>query len=422
MNQKEIIELFQNSDSPDQRRHAAELLASAPDFDALSAEVLVNGLKDKDIGVRDLVFRILQSRDIEHLKLINQFVVHLIADENIEIRNLCAEILKLTGVYSPEVFLQYLHHSDIHIRQFAVDICSAVESDLILFELKCLLAKEESTNVRASLIEALGNFKDTEAETLLINQFNQEIDLKPVVIDALAKFGTSKSEEFIISILESDTDEFIKIACLDALSSFSSNEMLLDKLLTNMYHFPKPIRSMVLMAIVLISERINKTIEYDEKFQEIAKAALSEEDEMIIYSGLRVLGTNISDTEIPILASVILRESTLIMHTVLEILVTMKREDFLTILLKEIINQTYNQGSIQNLISLLPEAILKYNAPHSVRLFQKVLFDLLIEELIDPSVNNLESIQSLDCSNFKILTELNSDTIPDEIREFTQYL
>lgn len=421
MNHKEVIELFKNSEFPDQRRQAAELIASAEDFDAQSAETLVNGLKDADIGVRDSVFRILQSRDSEHSKLINQFVVHLIKDNNIEIRNLCAEILKLTGIHSPEVFSEYLRHSDVHIRQFTVDICSAVKSDLILSELKNMLLLDDSTNVRASIIEALGNFKDREAEELLINQFNTETDLKPVIIDSLAKFGTAKSEDFILSIFDSDIDDLLKTACLDALASFTTNEKILARLLKNIELVPETIRTIVLMAIVLISERIGKEIDYDENFKNIARAALLEEDELIIYSGLKVLGTSLSSDEIPILATVVLRESAPIMITVLDILIAMNEEEFLKELLKEIINQSYNQGSIQNLISLLPSTILKYEAPQPIRIFQKVLLDLVLSDLIDPSVNNLESIQALNPNNFKLWMVQNNDKIPDEIREFAEY-
>ena len=195
MNQLELKELFIGSQAPDQRRNAAEVLASNSDFDSDSAELLVNALSDEDIGVRDTVFRLLQSRTNHQAKLVNEYLVKLILDNDIEIRNLAAEILKITGIYSPELLIPYLNIEDIHIRQFTVDICSAINDNLILEELKKLFTVEKVTNVKTSLIEALGNFHDEEAEALLIQQFNIESDLKPVIIDALAKYQTTVSEE-----------------------------------------------------------------------------------------------------------------------------------------------------------------------------------------------------------------------------------
>ncbi len=417
MNQLELIELFIGSQAPDQRRNAAEVLASNSDFDSDSAELLVNALSDEDIGVRDTVFRLLQSRTNHQAKLVNEYLVKLILDNDIEIRNLAAEILKITGIYSPELLIPYLNIEDIHIRQFTVDICSAINDNLILEELKKLFTVEKVTNVKTSLIEALGNFHDEEAEALLIQQFNIESDLKPVIIDALAKYQTTVSEEFIIKVLKSDDDVFIRIACLDALSAFSMNEEIIEFLKHVIFVFPEQIQMLVLKSIVLISERIGHPIDYDTSFYPIAAEALKDDDDMTVYSGIKVLWLHIGEQHIPDLAFAILRESPIIMRTALELILILNNEDILRLLVNNIIDKSYNQGSIQNLLSLLPSALSILNSTESSINFQNVLFELMLSYTIEPSVHNIDSIMALDPLNFKILIKKHYDELPEEVKQ-----
>lgn len=416
MNQLELIELFISSKAPDQRRNAAEMLAMCEDFDSDSAELLVNALSDDDIGVRDTIFRILQSRTNHQAKLINEYLVKLILNTDIEIRNLAAEILKITGIYSPELLIPYLYLDDIHIRQFTVDICSAINDHLILEELKKLFITENVTNVKTSIIEALGNFHDKEAEALLIRQFSLESDLKPVIIDAIAKYQTSISEEFIIKVLKSDDDVFIKIACLDALSAFSMNEEIVDFLKTVIFVFPTPIQILVLKSIVLISERIGHTMEFESSFYSIAAEALRDDDDMTVYAGIKVLWLNIAPKHIPDLALAVLRESVIIMKTVLELILLLNNEEILRLLINKIIEQSYNQGSIQNLLSLLPSALSIFNSSQSSILFQNTLFELMLMYKIEPSEHNIDSIMALDSSNFRKLTMEHHNELPEEIK------
>lgn len=416
MNQLELIELFISSKAPDQRRNAAEMLAMCEDFDSDSAELLVNALSDDDIGVRDTIFRILQSRTNHQAKLINEYLVKLILNTDIEIRNLAAEILKITGIFSPELLIPYLYFDDIHIRQFTVDICSAINDHLILEELKKLFITENVTNVKTSIIEALGNFHDKEAEALLIRQFSLESDLKPVIIDAIAKYQTSISEEFIIKVLKSDDDVFIKIACLDALSAFSMNEEIVDFLKTVIFVFPTPIQILVLKSIVLISERIGHTMEFESSFYSIAAEALRDDDDMTVYAGIKVLWLNISPKHIPDLALAVLRESVIIMKTVLELILLLNNEEILRLLINKIIEQSYNQGSIQNLLSLLPSALSIFNSSQSSILFQNTLFELMLMYKIEPSEHNIDSIMALDSSNFRKLIMEHQNELPEEIK------
>lgn len=417
MTQEKIREIFISNPDPDARRNAAELLSNSPVFDDLTAELLVLGLKDEDIGVRDLIFRILQSRTGNDALLINKHLIPYIADTNIEIRNLSAELLKVTGVYDPSIIVPFFHSPDIHVRQFAVEICFAFSSDVIVKELKQMLPCEEISNVRASIIEAMGNFRDEEVEEILIRQFAVENDLKPVVIDSLAKFGTEKAESFIISVLDSDQDVFIKIACLDALSSFSQSRDLLFKLMKELLEFPESIRTMVLKSIVLISERIQIQIEINENMFSIARLALLEDDEKSVYAGLRVLNADLQLTDIPHLASAILSESNLILATTLEILLNLRAEKFIKDLFVEIVTQSYSQGSVQNIFSLLPEAISGECDSEAVQILQNVLFELLINEQIEPSVPNIDSLQSLDYKNFRLLIAQNLHRIPEEMHD-----
>lgn len=416
MNQLELIELFISSKAPDQRRNAAEMLAMCEDFDSDSAELLVNALSDDDIGVRDTIFRILQSRTNHQAKLINEYLVKLILNTDIEIRNLAAEILKITGIYSPELLIPYLYLDDIHIRQFTVDICSAINDHLILEELKKLFITENVTNVKTSIIEALGNFHDKEAEALLIRQFSLESDLKPVIIDAIAKYQTSISEEFIIKVLKSDDDVFIKIACLDALSAFSMNEEIVDFLKTVIFVFPTPIQILVLKSIVLISERIGHKMEFDSSLYSIAAEALKDDDDMTVYAGIKVLWLNISPQHIPDLALAVLRESVIIMKTVFELILLLNNEEILRLLINRIIEQSYNQGSIQNLLSLLPSALSIFNSSQSSILFQNTLFELMLMYKIEPSEHNIDSIMALDSSNFRKLIMEHHNELPEEIK------
>lgn len=91
------------------------------------------------------------------------------------------------------------------------------------------------------------------------------------------------------------------------------------------------------------------------------------------------------------------------MRTALELILILNNEDILRLLVNNIIDKSYNQGSIQNLLSLLPSALSILNSTRSSINFQNVLFELMLSYTIEPSVHNIDSIMALDPLNFKIL-------------------
>jgi HEAT repeat protein len=413
MNQEELLYLFKNHSDANIRRHSAEQIAMLTELNLEILSVFVDGLLDSDSGVRDVVFRTLISQENELASYITNSIVSNIASDDIQLRNICGEILKRTGKYSPESFLKYLEDNDQHTRQFAVDVCANIDSPCIREKLAGMIY-DDSTNVRASVYEALGILNIKESIASLIARYEYEDDLKPLIIDTLGKYEDEIAEKFILDLLKIDDDIFIKLACLDSLSTFSKSEKIIDALLNDISQYPESIQSFLLKTIVFILERLNKELPNNDGIMDIAVNALHEDDENVIYSALKIIGAKMEAEHIPLYADIILKEIPLILYTFIANLLSMNDSDFTRKLLDELIKDSYHTGSVQNLLSLLPKGLSHRNEDESVCNLQEMLFLYLIEEKIAPLVSNIESIELINKANYQRLLLKYQAKLPDE--------
>ncbi|MGA2297112.1 MAG: HEAT repeat domain-containing protein [FCB group bacterium] len=302
-----IDNLLYHTDSSIRRNAAIKL----SDFEFVEEKIinaLVLGLKDSDRGVRDVCTRALSNPLTEFAGRYAEMVSPLIADKNIETRNLAAEIMKVIGEKSTNAILPYTKFNDADVRQFAVEIIGAIRNGDEWYHLIDML-NDENPNVRNAVIEALGNMGIEDTVGILIGMYEDEDELKPTIIESLGKIGGSNALDFLSGILSAENDILIKMAVIDSLASIGDNLGICEVLLDEIQSVVPELQVYLLKTICTIANRLGKVIVFPGELRYIAQRALYEEDIELRNAGLVALGNKYTINDIEALIKEVSRNN-----------------------------------------------------------------------------------------------------------------
>ena len=353
MNKFDLINELNNNSEASVRRNSALELIDMQAFDEESVKALVKGITDSDRGVRDVCSRALSEPNEGASLLYASLISPLICHQNIEIRNLAAELLIKIGEPSLAGIQIYFHHTNKDIRQFAIEITGKIgtnyiggravnsqelnnevlESDygntneyqysetelaiepqsvinfLSLYQSLIELLKDDSENVRNAAIEALGNLRVIESIGILIDMYYEDNELRPTIIEALGKIGEQKSVDFLFHLMCTGEDIFIKTACIDALALCGNDIEICSTLMEELANTQKELQVILLKTIYAIANRINIDLELRDELRYIAYNALADEDIDFRFAGLVALGHSYNLNDIESLINEIVRRN-----------------------------------------------------------------------------------------------------------------
>ncbi|MBX3044812.1 MAG: HEAT repeat domain-containing protein [Candidatus Kapabacteria bacterium] len=305
-----LKQLLDNRDADEFLRNASEL---DPSFweagDKL--KILTDAITLDNRGLKDFVYRILLSLDDESKSYASGFLVKHLYDKNLELRNLVADLLMKFGTNANEYLLPLLEDIDVDVQKFASDILGFSGTDKEIPNLVNLLNAKDM-NVFTSAIESIGRIYERHSEQIglgdlmidkLTNIYNhQNYDTQPVIIEAIAKIGGDRAVDFLIYIIKTEEDLFLKTNAIDGLSICGNSEEICVLLKEQLHTFMKELQPVVLKTIIAISFRVGCSIDFEESFRDIALVALEDSDPDIRTAGLLALGNTYTYQDLSLIA------------------------------------------------------------------------------------------------------------------------
>lgn len=367
-----IKDLMYHQDA-NKRRAAAEELFENAEFDREVLEAFVHGVMDPDPGVKDICSRALSKAQSEDAYKAAVFIAPFIAHKDIEIRNLCSDILQRIGEPALDPLLPFLEEDDPFVRQFALDIVGNIGNEKAKEPVARLL-DDNDPNVRSSAIEAIGNLKFEDKVDDIISRFNKEEDLNPIIIESIGKIGGKKAEEFLSEIIRNEDDFFLKTAAIDSFSLCGSDYDICIELLDQLDKTPDELQTTLLKTIYAVAYRNDYEIKLPDELRHIAHKALLEEDADIRGAGLVALGNSYKIQDVPSLINEVLKYNEDTQQMILYNLLVNSPKETIKPFFKEFMVSPIPDGSFLEFFSLFTpfwEDVDKENADEVI----EVLFD-----------------------------------------------
>lgn len=348
MSLEDKITTLKTSLVPAMRRKAAEeLLRNTNEINQEVIQILCEALSDNDKGVRDVIATGITQLDPEWNDLICQFVVPYIRSERIEIRNLVTDILltiKPTNIFT---IAHYFDDPNPDNVKFAIDIVGLIASADYL-ELIFEKIDHHDSNVRCSVVEAIGNIYQNYPDNnfdkaLLIERFEalywNDEDLKPFIIEALGKIGGEESQNFLISLINNESNFFLRVAAVDGLAICGTDIAVCYKLLDLFETVNDELKILFLKTIFAISFRVGEPVNLPDQYRYVAQLALMENDPDTYGAGLVALGSNYTKDDVSYLLKVVFRNDSDINHFMIRNLIN--SED--PVVIEEFIKQLFTK-------------------------------------------------------------------------------
>lgn len=413
MSFEDKITTLKTSLVPAKRRQAAEeLLREIDEIDHDVIKVLCESLSDNDKGVRDVIATGLTQLEPQWNDTICQYLSPFIRSERIEIRNLVTDILlkiKPTNIFT---IAHYFDDPNPDNVKFAIDIAGLIAPPDYL-ELIFEKIDHADSNVRCSVIEAIGNIYQNYPENnfnrlLLIERFEalywSDEDLKPFIIESLGKVGGEESQNFLISLINNESNFFMRVAAVDGLAICGTDIGVCFKLLDLFESVNDELKVLFLKTIFAISFRVGESIELPSKYRYVAQLALMENDPDTYGAGLVALGSNYTKEDVPYLLKVVFRNDSDVNHFMIRNLVHSEDQ----VVIEEFVKQLflkYDPSDTENLDFL---SFISVEAATASPVNKEVLIKSLIKNTINQKPIYWENIITycLEISNEITIKEL----------------
>ncbi|HUI10217.1 MAG TPA: HEAT repeat domain-containing protein [Bacteroidota bacterium] len=254
---RNIATLITDEDS-DERRHAAEDLASERGLAAIAA--LAAAIQDANKGVRDTACRSLLAIGGPEAA---RAVVEYVASREIVTRNLATDLLVKIGEPGVPALLPYLSDVNHDVRKSVVDVLGLIGPSVPVVPVRDLLADGDQ-NVVVSAVEALGNMRNPDAVAALEEAYARHAWARPAVAEALGKIAAPASAFFVRGRLAealagADVDPLALLGLLEAAGAVCGTDAL--PLIAGHYGaLPSGLRGAALHAIVRIAVRYDSPL------------------------------------------------------------------------------------------------------------------------------------------------------------------
>lgn len=295
--QDRISSMLTAPDASARRRAAEELIG----LNLSDSEVIIafaKGLTDADKGVRDICALALERANNAPIPIRAAAVAPLITQEDIEVRNLAGDILLKFGALAADALYPYLSDPKEDNRKFACDIVGLSNNPNAIPHVRKLLSDVDD-NVRCAAVESLGFLKATEHLGDIIAMFDDET-VRPYVVAAIGNLGGKQAQEFLLKLMD-ESDEFVQIGAIDALSVCADEIGIAHKLLVLLPKVGADVQPVLLRTIYSIAFRLQIAVELPDNLRSIAYQALMDEEPDTRIAGLLALGKTYDEDDIPAL-------------------------------------------------------------------------------------------------------------------------
>ncbi len=386
-------------------------------------KLLINNLEINNSGLRDFIYRIVQNISDLYKPLAANLIVNYLFKTDKEIRNLASDLLIKIGKFSNNSLLQLLTVDDVDVKKFASDILGFTGTDVEIFDLIELL-KDGDMNVFTSAIESIGSIFERHKEKdglsnsmleLFIKIYESDNqDTKPVIIEAISKIGNENACDFLMNLLNTESDIFTITIIIDTLAISANSAYLCEKLYNEIGTYPKAIQPIILKTLVAVALRVDYEIIDNPTIRSIAHISLKDNDPDIRTAGLLALGSYYYEDEIRFLVNEFIENSDDLKYYILSILFTNENislfENFINELSLYNASPEYSYsiidilGYIHNLSNELESHIL-----------HQIFKTIICINCGTNTFEDLEVIDSLNTINSEILQEVIREIINDNI-------
>lgn len=285
------IKQFLKSGQTSQVKDALYFLFDYKTYDEEIVKIVSNLVVSNDRGIQSLAIDCLKSLPDEFKEIASREIAPLVASDNIEHRNIASDILVNYKDLCYDALRGYLSHPSPDVRQFALDIWGNIGSKKDWYIVFAML-NDENKNVVISAIMALGNIKVSEAVDELLKKYEEDDEYKPFVLNALGKIGGEEARNFLLNVINNESDPLLQLAAIDSLGYSEPNIEFVKYLLSKIVDAPISVQPYFLKTICQLGKPYRETIEHPPQLKEIARTALKEDDIEIRKAALTVLGSS----------------------------------------------------------------------------------------------------------------------------------
>lgn len=402
MSVEELTIKLLNAESAEERRQAAEEIIEGAYYNRDTIYALSTALADKDSGVKDICARALAETPPEYAETATIAVAPYMSINNIELRNLAGDVMIKLGDRSVNPLLPYLKCDDHDIRKFACDIIGLIgEADAA--EYIYPLIEDRDNNVVLSAIETLGNLRNPNSVEHILKIYDKKEEYNPQIIDALGKIGSNDALEFLMNKLETEEEQFIRVAVIDALAISCEDIHIANKLFEQMLDDEPEMQTILLKTICAVSFRCSEIVVLPSEYRKIAYLALNDTDSDTRAAGLYSLGSEyISEDVKSLIREVQENNSETQMHILYNLLVNSSKETIVSFF-DEYCSSCIEQSSTENTFDFLSNiANFWEDVPLNNRAF---VIQIILEHLIDSRQSGANLIFEMFYKNDKISTQ-----------------
>ncbi len=193
-------------------------------------------------------------------------IVPYVSSSDISIKNFVGEILLKIGSKAVDAMLEYIDAGDDNYKKFIVDILGLVGDNKSSAKITKLLNSNENENVILACIEALGNLKSEKSLYHLMAFYSLNDLYKPTVIESLGKIGSPAALGFIASKYNEEEDELIKFSIIESLGLIGDEETFFF-LLAELNEVKGPLVWPIIKSIYNLKEKFEFDIPFDERMK-----------------------------------------------------------------------------------------------------------------------------------------------------------
>ena len=154
-----------------------------------------------------------------------------ISSNKIHLRNLVGEVLIKVGEDVIDPLTEYSIGKNDDDQKFIIDIFGMIGNENAVSHILSVLSSNENDNVILACIEALGNIRYEDSVDILLLLYGRNELYVPSVVEALGKIGSQKALNFLIEKFPQE-DDLIKYSILESLGAMGDVEtffFLLEK-------------------------------------------------------------------------------------------------------------------------------------------------------------------------------------------------
>ncbi|MFA7288873.1 MAG: HEAT repeat domain-containing protein [Melioribacteraceae bacterium] len=197
-----------------------------------------------------------------------------VSNNKIQLRNLVGEVLIRVGEDVIDPLIEYSVGKNDDDQKFIIDIFGMIGSQQAVSHILSVLSSNENDNVILACIEALGNIKYEDSVDILLLLYGRNELYVPSVVEALGKIGSEKALNFLMEKFPNEED-LIKYSILESLGSIGDVETFFF-LLEKVAEIHGPLVWPLITSLFLLKEKFDLDIPFDDRMKNLLMYTLQE--------------------------------------------------------------------------------------------------------------------------------------------------